>query len=417
MKLKFLPLSLLGSCALSLLTASAGDWPQWRGVLRDGHAAGTLTALPKELQPAWRISIGPGFSSPVVSAGKLIYLDEQDKKETAHLRDAATGKEIWSAPFADAVGDEWGNGPRSTPFIDGDRVYVQSCKGEFCCLKLADGKKLWSISFARDYGIQFVGSKAGEGTAARRGNNGSGVVDGDRVYVPVGNPAGASIVCFHKLTGKELWKSLNDEAAYSSFVIATLAGEKQLVAFTADALVGLDLESGRMLWRVPFKTGAKRHAASPVIIGDTVTVNSQTIGLVCTKISKDGATWKAAETWANKPLKINLATPVLAGGHLYSQGVNKDYVCVEAATGELKWSQPGLGKGNKDYASTIAFGKNLLVLFESGELVLLAADSAKYTELGRMQVCGNTWSHPAFADGRLFVRDGRELLCLKLDVK
>ena len=97
--------------------------------------------------------------------------------------------------------------------------------------------------------------------------------------------------------------------------------------------------------------------------------------------------------------------------------MNKDYVCVDATTGALQWSQPGLGRGNKDYASTIALGKNLLVLFESGELVLLAADPSKYTELGRLQVCGSTWSHPAFADGKLYGRDGRELLCLDLGVK
>lgn len=401
----------------ALRLADAADWPQWRGPSRDGHADGQLTALPRELKPVWKISAGPGHSSPILAKGKLIYLDEQEKMETVHLLDADTGKEIWRTPFAGAVGDEWGSGPRSTPFVDGDRLYVQSCNGEFRCLSVADGKNIWGTSFAKNYGVKFVGNKALEGTATRRGNNGSGLVDGARVYVPVGSVNAASIVCFDKLTGKEIWKSLNDEAAYSSFMVGTLAGTKQLVALTADALVGLNLETGRVLWRVPFKTGAKRHAASPVLIGDVVTANSQTIGLVGTRISRDGAGFKAGPDWANSSLKINLATPVLVGRHLYSQGVNKDYVCVDAATGELQWSQPGLGRGNKDYASTIALGKNLLVLFESGELVLLAADPAKYTELGRLQVCGSTWSHPAYADGRLYVRDGRELLCLDLGAK
>ena len=413
MKTILVPLILLGAHQF----ATAADWPQWRGPARDGHAAGQLTALPKELKPVWKISAGPGHSSPVLAGGKLIYLDEQDKKETVHLLDAATGTEIWRTPFADAAGDEWGSGPRSTPFVDGDRLYAQSCKGEFRCLNLADGKIIWETSFAKNYGVKFVGNKALEGTAARRGNNGSGLVDGARVYLPVGSVVGAGIVCFDKLTGKEIWKSLNDEAAYSSFMVGTLAGTRQLVALTAEALVGLELGDGKMLWRVPFKTGAKRHAASPVIIGDVVTANSQTIGLVGTRISRDGAGFKAVEAWANQSLKINLATPVLVGRHLYSQGVNKDYVCVDATTGALQWSQPGLGRGNKDYASTIALGKNLLVLFESGELVLLAADPSKYTELGRLQVCGSTWSHPAFADGKLYGRDGRELLCLDLGVK
>ncbi len=290
--------------------------------------------------------------------------------------------------------------------------------GEFRCLNLADGTTLWGFPF-KSYGITFS-TKSAEGTAARRGNNGSGVVEGDYVYVPVG-AKGASIVCFDKLKGREIWKTGNDEAAYSSFVVANLAGTKQLVAFTADALTGLDLKTGATLWRVPMKTGAKRHASTPVIDGDTVTVNSQTLGLVRTTISKSGNGFVASPAWANKSLTINLATPVLVDGHLYSYGPirTKDFVCVNAVTGELKWTQSGfgIGKDQTDYASIIAAGKNLLVLTYDGQLVLMAANPEKYTELGRVQVCGKTWSHPALADGKLYVRDGRDLQCFDLRAK
>src|SRR6185369_16234791 len=188
----------------------------------------------------------------------------------------------------------------------------------------------------------------------------------------------------------------------------------QLVAFTADALLGTDLQTGKILWRVPFKTDAKRHAGSPVIVGDTVVVNSQTIGMVGTKISTDSGGLLASEAWVNKALKINLATPVLVGQHLYSQGVSPNYICADARTGELKWAQPGFVGGKEAYCSTIVIGKNLLVLTHDGQLLLLAADPAKYTELGRLQVCGKTWSFPAYADGKLFVRDERTLLCIDL---
>ena len=414
-----LPLSLVfGAWCLMLCSARAADWPQWRGPNRDGHPAdsATISSLPKEVKLVWKRAVGSGFSSPIVAAGKLIYLDEQAGQEVAHCLRASSGDEIWRAPYAKAEGDEWGSGPRSTPFVDGDRVYFQSMNGEFRCLKVADGKVLWGFSFKR-YGISFS-TKSSEGTAARRGNNGSGIVDGNYVYVPVG-ATGASIVCFDKQTGKEIWKSGDDEAAYSSFVIAILAGTKQLVAFTAEALTGLDLKSGEALWRVPFKTGAKRHAATPVIDGDTVTVNSQTIGLVRTKISKNGNTFSTSPVWADKRLTINLATPVLLNGHLYSYGPirTKDYVCVDAGTGTLDWTATGfgIGKDQTDYASTIAVGKNLLLLTYDGQLVLIAGDPAKYTELGRVQVCGKTWSHPALADGKLYVRDGHSLQCLDLD--
>ena len=412
-------LTLLTGLSLACWGASstqAGDWPQWRGPARDGHPAPgspEITSLPAELQPAWKLAIGGGFSSPIIVGKKVIYLDAQEGKEVVHAVEADTGQELWHHELAQAFGDEWGTGSRSTPFADGDLLFVQSCNGEFRCLSLADGKQRWRMNF-EDFGVKFLGSKSKEGTASRRGNNGSGVTDEARVFVPVGSTQGATVVAFDKTTGKFLWKSLNDETAYSSFLIATLAGVKQLVAFTADALVGLDRANGRQLWRVPFKTAAKRHAATPVIVGDTVVVNSHSFGLVATRIAKTGGELRAEEAWANQTLKINLSTPVLVGSHLYSMGCNHDFVCVAADSGKLVWSGPGFGKGTKDNCCTIAVGKNLLVLTEDGQLVLVATDPAKFTELGRLQVCGNTWSHPALADGKLVVRDGRELICLKL---
>lgn len=408
--------ALLASLALQ---ASDSDWPQWRGNLRNGHAAGlsALQSLPSEMKPLWKITVGGGHSGPVVAGSTVIYVDEDGTNEVAHALDAASGKERWKIAYAPRFGDEWGAGPRSTPIIDGDRVYVQSCTGEFRCLALADGKTIWGTSFEKDFGVKFLGNKANEGTATRRGNNGSGVIDGDRLFLPVGGKNGASLVCFDKKSGKVLWKSGDDEAAYSSFVMATLGGVRQVVALTAEALQGAEAESGKILWRVPLKTAAKRHAASPVVIGDQIAVNSHTFGLRSFHIEKDTGGFKATEAWANPDLKINLATPVLLDGHLYSQGANKDYVCVDARTGALKWSQAGFGLGRKDYASTIAIGKNLLALTEDGTLLLVAGNPEKYTELGRVQVCGNTWSHPALANEKLFVRDGRSLQCFELSPK
>ncbi len=398
-------------------SGAADDWPQWRGPTRDGHASADArapTALPKELKPLWKINIGGGFSSPIVVADKLVYLDEQAGKEVVHALEADTGREIWNVPFSDSFGDEWGTGPRSTPFAAEGRLYAQSCRGDFACVSLADGKILWRTSYEKDFGVRFLGSKANQGTATRRGNNGGGVMDGQRVILPVGSTNGASLVAFDKQTGQVLWKSGSDEAAYSSFMAATLAGQRQVVAFTADALLGADPADGKILWRVPLRTDAKRHAATPVIIGDRVLVNSYTLGLLCFTITRDTGGFKATQAWANKSLKINLATPVVVGQYLYCQGANKDYLCVEAATGRVQWNQPGFGQGRKDYSSTIAVGDKLLVLTEAGTLLLLAADPVKYTELGRLQVCGNTWSFPAFAKGRLYVRDSHSLQCLVL---
>ena len=177
------------------------------------------------------------------------------------------------------------------------------------------------------------------------------------------------------------------------------------------------MATGKILWRVLLKTNAKRHAATPLILGDRVVVNSHTIGLACFEVTKSGEGLKASQLWANKELLINLATPVVVKDDLYCQGPSGNYVCVDSKTGAVKWSHAGFGGGKKDYASTIVIGDKLLVLTEGGQLVLLAANSERCAELGRLQVCGSTWSFPAYVEGKLFVRDGRQLLCLDLTAK
>jgi outer membrane protein assembly factor BamB len=408
---------LLGGLLALANTARAGDWPQWLGPQRDGHAptdSPTVEKLAPELKVLWRKRVGGGFSSPVVAGGKLAVFDENGREEVVHLLDTKTGAEIWSAAIGGVFRDEWGAGPRSTPIIDGDLVFAQSCRGEFRCLNVADGRVIWGVSFEKDFGVKFLGSKANEGTSARRGNNGSALVDGDAVIVPAGSTNGATLVCLDKRTGKFLWKAGDDEAAYSSPVAATLAGVRQIVAFTADALMGVEREHGTILWRVPFRTNAKRHAATPVIWGDTVIVNSHTIGLVATKIEGQGKGLRAVPLWANEALKINLSTPVRVGDYLYDEGPAQNYICADARTGETQWEAPGFGARGTENASTIVLGKNLLILTDEGELVLIAARNDHYTELSRVQACGKNWNFPAFADGCLYVRDARELICYDL---
>jgi outer membrane protein assembly factor BamB len=403
--------------AILLCTAElsfAGDWPQWLGPNRDCHAAAgsvEIDRLPASPKVIWRKPIGGGFSSPVVAQGKLVYFDEDGTNEVAHAVDALTGKEIWRAAIGPVYRDEWSAGPRSTPIIDGGRVYVQSCRGEFRCMDFASGKVQWGFSFERDYGLKFFGSRAREGTAARRGNNGTGIVDGDAVIVPVGSPDNATLVCFDKKNGEVIWHVGTDEAAYSSVMVADIAGVRQVILLDADALIGVARKDGKLLWRIPLHTDAKRHAATPVIFGDTIIVNSHTIGLVAIRVKKTGAGVEAVRAWSNPALTINLSTPVRVDGYLYSQGPSKNFICADAHTGALKWEAPGFGKEN---SSTISVGKNLFALTDSGELVLVAADRSKYKELGRQQVCGKNWNFPAYADGKLYVRDSRELMCLGL---
>jgi hypothetical protein len=403
------------------LLCSAADWPQWRGPHRDGRVpdAPQVKSLPESPRVLWKIPAGPGHSSVIVQGEHLFYVDQLGDQEVAHLCEAATGKELWRQPYAEpAEYSNYGTGPRCTPLLDGDRIYVQSGRGEFRCLARADGRTLWRFNFEKDYGATFFGNRSSDPeakeTAARRhGNNGSPVIDGERIFVPVGSPKGATLVAFDKRTGKELWRAGSDNTAYSSLMMATIEGVRQVVHLTGDALMGVDAATGRILWRTPVKTGAKRHVFTPIIDGNRITISSSTIGMIQYAVAKEGSQFDIKPAWENKDVKVTIATSVLVNGKLYGLGTSKgqsasDYACVDAATGKTLWTKPGFG----DYASTTAFGDKLLVLNSNGEMFLLAADPSGYKELGRMQACGKTYSHPAYANGRLYVRDDRQILAL-----
>ena len=422
-----LPLPLAFCLGLASLgqTTLAGDWPQWRGPNRDGHATDpghTLVALPKEPKVLWRLDVGLGHSAPVIVGNKLIYLDELEGKEVAHALDLATRKELWRQTYDNQAVEYsgFGQGPRCAPLVEGDRVYVQSGRGEFHCLSLADGKSIWKVDFEKDFGATWFGNKssnpdAKETASRRHGNNGSPVIDGNRIFVPVGDPKGATLVCFDKMNGKKLWQVGEDNTAYSSLMAGTLGGVRQAVHYTADALLGADAATGKLLWRIPIKTGAKRHTVTPILTGDTVLVSSHSVGMIKMKIVKDGGTVKAEQDWLNAGVKTMLSTPVLVGDYLYglgtTKGKNSDFVCIDFKTGKELWNQPG---AFADYASLITLGDKILALNSTGELSLLKANPQHFEELGRVQVCGKTWSFPAYVDGKLYVRDERQIRAVEL---
>ena len=400
------------------------DWPQWRGPTRTGHAqpeARVPSALPIEPKTVWRLKVGEGFASPVVADGKVFYFDNQDGKETLHAINAADHKELWRAAVDDVFQDEQGPpGPRCTPVVDGDRIYAQSGKGELQCLRISNGQRVWRVNFLKDFGAAFLGEDSRVPGAAEHGYTATPVVDGGRLIACVGGTNGAGIVCFEKLTGKVHWKSQDDLAAYAAPMVATLAGIKQAVCFTVTGLVGLNLDDGKVLWRVPIKTSYGRNVSTPVIADNWVVAGSYQAGLMGVKISADGAGLRAEAAWTNKAAAMNFSSPIATDRHLYGLGPAKNLVCVEIATGQIVWSKDGYFNTapNVAHASFLGVGKNILVCTDAGQLVLIAADPAACRELGRAQVCGMNWCNPAYADGRLYVRDGLKttgnLFCVEL---
>ena len=194
----------------------------------------------------------------------------------------------------------------------------------------------------------------------------------------------------------------------------TICGVKQAVHLNADALLGVDAASGKILWREPVKTGAKRHACTPLLAGDTVTITSTSIGTIRFRIVKAGAEFKVEKMWENTACKTVIGTPTLVGKYLYTvgptSGKNSPLTCLDFETGKEMWSQPGL----EDYASVTGVNDKLLVHKSSGELILVNANPAKYEELGRASIAGKTWSSPAYFDGVIVVKDDKSVTAVTI---
>jgi outer membrane protein assembly factor BamB len=406
-------------CACCLVSSRAEDWGQWRGPNRSGRVPSDWPVpetFSGDLKVNWRVKIGEGLASPVVSGGKVVYLDHQEGKEVVHAVNMETGSPLWDAPLDDAFKDSQGPiGPRCTPVIHEDLVYAQSCKGELQCFSLRSGRKLWGVNYQKKFGSVFIGEKGQAQGASRHGYNGAPVVDGERLFAVVGGTNEAGIVCFNKETGKVLWKSQKETAAYAPPIIANFDEVKQVVAFTADSLLSVSADKGKLLWRVPLKTTLARHVTTPTILGDSVYVGSHELGLVRVKVTAKDGKFQAKQEWALKEAAFNFASPVALGDQLYGLGPKKNLVCVDPK-GEVLWSKEGYftTDAGKAWASFLVMQDNLLMLTDSGQLVLLGAGPRECHEISRTQVCGANWCYPAYADGRLYLRDNRELICVTL---
>ncbi|HAM72908.1 MAG TPA: hypothetical protein DCM86_14805 [Verrucomicrobiales bacterium] len=397
-------------CSLAL---PAADWPQWRGPNRDGllGIGSSLPAtLPSDPPPAWRLSVGDGLASPVVSGGRLYHLDAAGGKEIVHALDSRDGRELWSSPVDESFADEQGPpGPRCTPVVDGDRLYVQSCRGELQCRATEGGRLLWRANFLKEYGAVLLGEDSKVPGAAEHGYTASPLVLGDLLIACPGGTNGAGVVAFNKRTGVVAWKSQDDLASYAAPIAARLAGVEQIVCFTVEGVIGLRPRDGGLLWRYPLTTSYGRNVTTPLVAGgDRVVVGSYKAGLVGLRIVADGGGLRVERSWVNRQAAMNFSSPVLLGEFLYGLGPAKNLICLEAATGRLIWSKEGLFPTSADaaFGAFIGSGSRLLVWTDVGEAILGAVDAAGFRELGRAQVCGKNWCHPAWAGGRLFVRDG-----------
>ena len=402
------------SCRFFILLVSfvfgvAADWPQFLGPQRNGASPETGCLMQpwgdKGPPLLWKKEIGEGYSAPVVVGERLILFHRVGNEEVIECFDAANGKEMWKHADATNYRDSFGkgNGPRSTPTIAGERVYTLGAAGRLLCLKLTDGEKVWQRELLKDYNVP--DSYFGVGT--------SPILEGSQLLVNVGG-RDAGIVAFDKDSGKELWKATNDGASYSSPVAADIDGVRHVLFFTRQGIVSLDPANGNVRfskrWRS--RADASANAATPVVVDDLAFFTAcYETGAIVMRVKKDGI----EELWSNdRSLSCHFSTPVYRSGCLYGfdgrQERGAEMRCVELKTGKVHWSKEGFGCG-----SMIVVEDKLIVLSEGGELVLVECNRDKYHEKARAAVLTGPCRAPmALANGRLYARDNKKLVCWNL---
>jgi outer membrane protein assembly factor BamB len=381
-----------------------GAWPQWRGPLRDGvsHETGLLTAWPEDGPPKrWSVPIGFGYSSLAVVGGRVYTLAQDEDNEVVLCLDADTGAKVWTRAYpAKFVGD-YGGAPRSTPTVDEDRVYTVGATGILHCLDAKDGAVRWQKDLLKEFGAANL----------RWGVAFSPLVEGDLLFLNPGGTSGSSVAAVNKLDGKLAWKALDDQAGYSSPVAATLAGQRQILFFTGRGLVAVVPESGRELWRHDWKTDYEVNAATPIVVGDYVFISSgYDKGCAVLKIDQaSGGAWRARPVYENNRMQNQFSSSVHYQEHLYGFNDNK-LTCLDFRSGLVRWQTGGFDKG-----TLLAADGHLLILGENGRLALVEATPGGYREKAKYRaVSGRCWALPALAQGRLYVRGEKQLICLDL---
>jgi outer membrane protein assembly factor BamB len=387
-------MGLLLTLAVEAFAQSNATWPQWRGVNRDGISkeTGLLKEWPAEGPPlVWKATgAGRGYSSFSVANGRLYTMGLRGDREFIVAFDVATGKEVWATPHGSAAfRNDRGDGPRGTPTIDGDRVYVLGGNGDLSVLEAKTGKILWSKNVLKEFG----------GSNIRWGISESPLVLGNKLLVNAGGP-GASIVALNKTNGSVLWKSQSDEAGYSSAIPFEVNGGTQVVFFTAERAVGLDPNNGKLLWEYARPSNNVANVATPIVRANRVFISSDYgTGGGVVEINPDN---KAQEIWFTKEMRNHHSSSVLIGDYLYGFS-SAILTAVKFDTGEIAWKDRSVGKGSLVYADG-----HLYCFSENGVVGLVEATPAGYKEKGRFKIQQDslpTWAHPVVAGGRLYLRD------------
>jgi outer membrane protein assembly factor BamB len=403
----------LGIAALSVSLGASQEWPQWRGPSRDGVVPAAATPKwPAAWTRAWRVDVGEGYSSPVVSSGRVFVHSRRDPEEIVTALDLATGKVAWQQKYAtpfnkNQYATRMAKGPYATPLVvqsgGGDLVVTVGGMAVVTAWDARTGAERWR----KDYSSAVDTSKLFTGTAA------SPLSEGGLVVVQIGSDVhGGRIVALDPGTGAEKWTWKGKGPGYSSPVAFTVAGSRQIATMTEGSVEGLDAKTGAALWSVPFPDDWHENIVTPIWTGTHLIVSGIRQGMHAYTLAAANGKWTATQAWKNPEVAMYMSTPVLADGMLYGLSVrNKgQVVAIEAATGAVKWKTEGRAA---EQAAILLTAAHVLVQTAAGELLVVERSPAAYKEVRRYTVADSaTWAVPALVPGAILVRDASGIMKL-----
>jgi outer membrane protein assembly factor BamB len=355
------------------------------------------TNWPAQGLPAlWKQPIGVGYSSFVVADGRAYTIEQRRRQEVVTAYDVNTGRELWAQGWNAEYSDSTGDGPRSTPTWDNGKIYALGATGELRCLDARTGAVVWGKNILSD-------SRAENLPWAMAA---SPLIVDDKIIVLPGGMSGNSVVAYNKANGAVIWKALDDRQGYVSPMLVTLAGRRQILIVTASRMVALAPEGGSVLWSQTWDTDMGINASQPIIVnGNRVFISSgYGKGAALIEITGSGNNLSARNVWENINMKNKFNSSVLHQGFIY--GLDEGILtCVDVNTGERKWKG-----GRYGYGQVLLASNHLIVMTDTGELVLVKASPEQHVEVGRFSALeGKTWNYPAIAGGRLLVRNANQM--------
>ncbi len=387
-------------------TAGTESWAQWRGPSRDGQVAGpTWPAKLSEdtLKPTWTLPLGPSYSGPIVFADRVFVTETRDKStEVVRALDRLTGKELWSHSWAGAMSVPFyaksrGDWIRATPATNGKLVFVAGMRDVLVAVDALTGKPQWSVDFVEKYGTKVPDF----------GLVCSPLLEGDAIFIQAAN----SLVKLKQDTGEILWRSFEGKpgvmsaGSFSSPVLATIHGQRQLVVQSREQLAGIDLESGEVLWSHPVPSYRGMNILTPTVFGNAVFTSSHQNRSWLYSVAKAEGAFNVQEAWSNNAQGY-MSTPVIIDGHAYLHMGNQRFTCIDLKTGTRAWTSDSFGK----YSSLVAQGDRILALDERGLLLLIKADPKGFQLLDQRKVAAeDTWAHLAVCGEEIFVRELRAI--------